>query len=327
MHVAQQLSGVWQRLGRGMRFARPGWWGLANGPEGIVAAHVTPLADGSLRLGGLQFLTAGGEHPARRAADVAAALARPSADCTLLLPSEDYRVSFVPGLPVAAAERADALRWRMKDELDFPADEAVIDCVTAPVSNQGMENGLWMVVAARAQRVSELVSPLSRAGLRIEAVDVAELAQRNLAVRLAPPGRTVALLTMDTQRGLLTVSRDDGVLAARQFDPLAATLAGADDERRPALLDRLALELQRTFDNVERQYNAGPIARVLVMCEPAMPQLMEALVASMTSPVEALAFDELRIAGDAELLERACGSRAACLAIGAALRGEQAGQE
>jgi len=212
----------------------------------------------------------------------------------------------------------------MKDEFDFPADDAVIDCVSAPVSHQGSEHGLWMVVAARSQRVTELVSPLARAGIPIEAVDVAELAQRNLAARLAPPDRTVALLTMDAQRGLLTVSRDDGMLAARHFDPLAAALAAADVDRRPALFDRLALELQRTFDNVERQYNAGPIERVLVMSELEQAHVIDSLRGSLTSAVEPLALADVCAGGDAELLAQASMDRTACLAVGAALRAADA---
>ena len=324
-NVVPRLPGVLRRLARGLRVSSSGWWGLATGPDGMVAAHVVAGPDGRLSLDRVQTLSAGGAHPARRAADVAIALSQPRADCALLLPTDDYRIAFIPGLPVAAHERREALRWRMKDEFDFPADDAVIDCVTAQVSYQGSEHGLWMVVAARSQRVTELVSPLTRAGIPIEAVDVAELAQRNLAARLAPPERTVAMLTMDTQRGLLTVSRDDGVLAARHFDPLAAALTAADDERRPALLDRLALELQRTFDNVGRQYNAGPIERVLVMSETVQQEMIDSLRSSLTSPVEALALADVCTGGDAATLATANANRTACLAVGAALRAADGG--
>ncbi len=319
--LADSLSSTLRLARRSFGSRRTGWWGLANGAHGLVAAHVSPGPDGQVRLGALRFLSAEGAQPARRAADVAAAIARPAADCVFLLPGEEYRTVFLPGLPVAAEERNDALRWRLKDELDFPPDEAIVDCVTAPVHHQSMEHGLWMAVAARSARVGEFVSPLARAGIRIGAVDVPELAQRNLAMRFAHAGRTIALLTMDTQRGLLTVTRDDGVLAARQFDPLAAALAAADEERRPALLDRLALELQRTFDNVERQYNAGPIERVLALCEPAAPDVLQCLRESLTCPVEPLDLEGICASAQPDLLAAAASSRAACLAIGAAMRG------
>jgi MSHA biogenesis protein MshI len=319
--LAARLSSTLRRAVRPLGLGTSGCWGLAPGAQGMVAALVEPGADGAPRLAALRFLSAEGAQPARRAVDVAAAIAKPAACCVFLLPGEDYRVVFLPGLPVAAAERNDALRWRLKDEIDFPPDEAIVDCVSAPVNSPSMENGLWMAVAARSARVGEFVGPLVRAGVQIAAVDVPELAQRNLAMRLAQPGRTVAMLTMDAHRGLLTVTRDDGVLAARHFDPLAAALAAADADRRTALLDRLALELQRTFDNVERQYNAGPIERVVVSCEPAADDLMRALREALGAPVEALELQRVCGAEDASLMLQAAASRAACLAIGAALRG------
>lgn len=317
------LARAWQRLGSGVRARADAWWGLAPGPDGLAAAHLTPQADGTLALDALRWLPSAGERAARRADDIAAALARPAAPCVMLLSPDEYRVAFVPGLPVAPGERADALRWKLKGEFDFPLDDAVIDCVGTAVTAAGLEHGLWMVAAARAPHVTERVAPLERAGLRVRAVDVVETAQRNLAMRVVPAGRVAAVLSLDAQRGLLTVGRDDGLVAARSFDPLAAALAGcpADDaERRTGLHDRLALELQRTFDNVERQYNPGPVSRVLVIPGPGGTALVEALRASLAMPVDLLDAGMLRLRVDATLLEGPAWSRATWLAIGAAMR-------
>ena len=318
--LAEQLAAAWHRLGRRLKGAEAGWWGLASDASGMTAAHVLREADGTLQLSALKVLSPDGEPPARRAADVARAVSDPRAPCAIVLPPEDYKIHFMPGLPVAADERNDALRWKLKDELEFPPDEAVIDSVSASVSNQIIEHGLWLVVMARRKRVFDIVTPLSRTGARVEAVDVAELAQRNLAAACVPAGRTVAMLSMDSRRGLLTVSRDDGVYATRQFDPLAVALAGADYDRRQSLIERLALELQRTFDNIERQYGAGPIDKVVLLCDPPADDVLRTLAASLPNPVEIFAAGALLSADDPKLIERASQSMTACLAIGAAMR-------
>ncbi len=291
----------------------------------MVAAHVGFDALGEPRLDAIEFLDARGDRPARRGADVAAAMRAYSSPCIVVLSPADYRSVFLPGLPVAADERANALRWRLRDEIDFPAQDAVIDCVVSPVSNQMHEQLLWMAVAAPASKVHELIGPLSEAGIEIEAVDVPELAQRNLCMRLSAPERTVAMLTMDAQHGLLTVCRGDGVLASRQLDPIAVTLAGEDDERRVAMIERLALEIQRTFDNVERQYGAAPADRIHLLVEQHVGQVAEGLRNSIAAAVEPVSFESLCAERDQQMARRTALDRTAALAVGAALRGSGEG--
>jgi MSHA biogenesis protein MshI len=299
-----------------------GWWGLASGPDATVAAHLNCDAEGALELTRLEILSGAGDQPARRSADVARVLGTRRAPCAMLMPVADYHLHFMPGLPVPPQERGDALRWRLKDDLDFPAAEAVIDCVAAPVQNQSMEHGLWMAVVTRRKRAFELIAPLTRAGAAIRALDVTELAQRNLAAAMAPAGRTVSMLSLDRRNALLTVSRDDGMFAARHFDPLAVALHEAqnDPARRAELIERLALELQRTFDNVERQYATGQIDRLVVLAEPRSSDLVDGLQAALAANVTTLELDRVCSARDAALLQRAAESRTACLAIGAAVR-------
>jgi MSHA biogenesis protein MshI len=139
---------------------------------------------------------------------------------------------------------------------------------------------------------------------------------------MAPAGRTVSMLSLDRRNALLTVSRDDGMFAARHFDPLAVALHEAqnDPARRAELIERLALELQRTFDNVERQYATGQIDRLVVLAEPRSSDLVDGLQAALAANVTTLELDRVCSARDAALLQRAAESRTACLAIGAAVR-------
>ncbi len=318
--LRQQSIRLLGRLQRRFGLAAGGWGVVARGAQTAAACvRGAGAGDGRLALVHLACLSPDGAQPARRLSDVVAVLRRPALPCALLIGHEDYQLQFMPGLPVAAAERTQALHWRLKDDLEFPSDEAVIECVTTPTQSPGGQNELWMVVVARRRRVYELVTPLRNAGASIEVVDIAELAQRNVAMRCVAPGRTVAMLTMDRQHGLLTIGRDDGLFASRQLDPLAVALAEDDPERRAGLIERLSLELQRTFDNVERQYGAGPIDRLILQVEPADPAIVEGLGNDLSVPVQTLDLAAV-VDGAPELIERANASVLATLAIGAASR-------
>ncbi len=293
---------------------------MASSGSATATAWVGRQPNGKLRLKRLRILSAAGDAPARRISDLVATLRKPGGPCAMLMPADDYQVMFMPGLPVPAEERSQALHWRLKDDLEFPSDEAVIECVTVNTQTPGNQNELWMVVVARRRRVYELIAPLRTAGASIEAADVAELAQRNLSMQCAPAGRTVAMLTLDSQRGMLTISRDDGMYATRQLDPIAVALASEDEDRQEALIERLALELQRTFDNVERQYGAGPIDRVIVQCERSAEAVVAGLARDLPVPVQTLCLADFLESAEPELLEQAASSTLATLAIGAALR-------
>ena len=312
--------GLLRALRRRFGSATGGGWGMASSGSATATACVDRQAAGRLRLKRLRVLSATGDAPARRISDLAATLRKPAVPCAMLMPAEDYQVMFMPGLPVAQAERTQALHWRLKDDLEFPSDEAVIECVTVATQAPGNQHELWMVVVARRRRVYELIAPLRAAGVVIEAADIAELAQRNLAMQCAPAGRTVAMLPLDSQRGMLTISRDDGMYATRQLDPIAVALASEDEDRRESLIERLALELQRTFDNVERQYGAGPIDRVIVQCDQFTEAVLAGLARDLPVPVQALRLADFLDSADPALLEVAAHSTLATLAIGAALR-------
>ncbi len=318
--IEQNMDEILRKLRRRFGLSAGSGWGVASSGSATATACVERRASGRLSLKRLRILSAEGDAPARRVSDLVATLRKPAVSCAMLMPAEDYQVMFMPGLPVAQAERIQALQWRLKDDIEFPSDEAVIECLTVTAQAGGSQHELWMVVVARRRRIYELIAPLRTAGVAIDVADIAELAQRNLAMHTVPPGRTVAMLTLDKLHGMLTISRDDGMYATRRLDPIAVALADGDAERRESLIERLALELQRTFDNVERQYGAGPIDRVVVQCEHATEQVLAGLARELPVPVEIFSLPKFLHSDDPRLLAQAGASTVATLAIGAALR-------
>src|SRR5687768_16775723 len=53
--------------------------------------------------------------------------------CVTLLPRNEYQIVLVDAPSVPADEVKAALRWRIKDMIDYPVDEATVDMLELPV--------------------------------------------------------------------------------------------------------------------------------------------------------------------------------------------------
>ena len=160
-------------------------------------------------------------------------------------------------------ELREAMRWRVKDLIDFPVDEAVIDVFHLPESRRPGAPGLIYVVVAKSSEVEALGGLLVEAGLRIEAIDIVEMSIRNLAMHLDKPGRPRAYLNMQPGQTIIEIVDDSQVYLSRRV--LQDYDADADAEILRAQMENLALEVQRSLDYFESQYALGPADQLSVM--------------------------------------------------------------
>ncbi|MDP2787782.1 MAG: agglutinin biogenesis protein MshI [Pseudomonadota bacterium] len=169
-----------------------------------------------------------------------------------LLGQEHYQTMMVEAPSVPEDEIKSAIRWKVKDLLNFHIDDAVLDHLPVP-GGSGHPPSLY-VVAAQAQAVRALVQPYHDAGLQLDVIDIRETAQHNLAMRVAPADYAVAVLHFDGENGLLTFSFGANLILSRRIEG-----RGASGE---ALLDKVAMESQRSVDYFERQYSWFPLAKL-----------------------------------------------------------------
>lgn len=261
-----------------------------------VTLHAQHIALAHVRRDGAKPVVGLVERVAREAGSDADALARLRRStglaryrCTTTLPPGAYQVVQLNPPAVAADEMKAALRWAVKDSLDFPADDAVIDMLQVPAD--GAPPGrppLAFAVAARRDKVAERVQAFQRARVKLKAIDIAEAAQRNVAALFEQPGRGIAMLAVHESGGLLTFTRHGELYAARHIDISAEALAdGADAERRSAALERIGLELQRSLDNFDRQFSQVALQRLLVASTAGVSSLVSYLAQNLYLPVEA----------------------------------------
>ena len=210
--------------------------------------------------------------------------------CTGLLRSGDYSLVLLDSLALPASEIRGAVRWQLRELIDFPAEESVIDVFDVPEPDGHTARRMY-AVAARRERVQQLVNLLNLADLEIKAIDIPELALRNIAALLPEDEGGVALISLDRQQGLMTVTRRESLYFARRVDCGTERLltAASGEELTPALeslLDGLIIEVQRSLDFYERNFNQAPVTAIVFAPVPGVTrQLCDYMQAQLGVPV------------------------------------------
>lgn len=241
--------------------------------------------------------------------------------CTTLMAAADCTLTQLEAPPVPREERKDALRWALKDVVNYPVDSACIEVLDLPSEGlpAGRQAGV-LVVSAAEQAVRACVAPFETAKVRLDVVDAPELAQRNVAILLADENRGLVFLRIDETGMMLTLTFHGELIAVRRSELNAAQLASEDAGQRERMIERLVLDLQRSLDNFDRQYGHIPVSKVVVASFPAVPGLVEELGRGIYVPVVAMNLnDVMDFAAVPELKEPDVQARY-LLAIGAALR-------
>ena len=242
--------------------------------------------------------------------------------CSFLLNSGEYQMLVTEAPSVPAAELKTAVRWRLKDMLDFAVDDATVDVLEIPADKhvQSRNRSLY-AVAARNEIIRQRMANFDAAKLPVSVIDIPELAQRNIASLLEDKGRGMALLSFDENGGLLTFTFDGELYSSRHIDVPISQLQQADSEQRQRHFDRITLELQRSMDSFERQFSFITISKLVLAPLPAEANLEAYLASNLYLPVSTLNLDEIfdfsTVSGVGPSQRRQC-----FLALGAALRTE-----
>ncbi|HEY8023529.1 MAG TPA: agglutinin biogenesis protein MshI, partial [Burkholderiaceae bacterium] len=185
--------------------------------------------------------------------------------CTTLLAPSEYQLLSVEAPTVPAEELKTAIRWRLKDMLDFHVDDATIDVFDVPVDKDApVRTRSMYAVAARNQVIQQIQAVFEDAKVNLQAIDIPDLAQRNISALLEPPGRGLAMLSFDADGGLLTVTYNTELYLSRRIDVTLTELTTSAGEIKSACYDKITLELQRSLDHFDRQYHFITLSKLLL---------------------------------------------------------------
>lgn len=206
--------------------------------------------------------------------------------CTTLMGTGEYNINQLDAPGVLPAERKEALRWGLKGMVDYPVDTACIDVLDIPTDGAGAGRAANLfVISAAEQAVRARIRPFEEAKVPLAAIDIPELAQRNVAALFEDENRGLAFLRLDATGGQLTLTFHGELIALRRVEVSAAQLVEANDERRESVMERLVLELQRSLDNFDRQYSFIPVSKLMVAAYPAVEGIVASLSENLYVPV------------------------------------------
>jgi len=207
--------------------------------------------------------------------------------CLTLLSPTDYQLLLVEAPNVPIAELKTAVRWRVKDMLDYHLDDATIDVLDIPVDPASGGRGHSMyAVAARNDIIQGCIERFTAARIPLSVIDIAETAQRNIAALYEPPDRGVGLLYLGPAHALLTINFRGELYLARRIDVGIEQLLSAGEAQRDEAMNRVLLELQRSFDHLDRQFPFVTMAKLLLGPEPRDTGLAAYLSANLDLAVE-----------------------------------------
>jgi MSHA biogenesis protein MshI len=237
--------------------------------------------------------------------------------------TDDYQLVQVEAPKVPAAEIRAAVRWKLREMITFPVEDAVVDVFELPAPARESHAAMVMAVAARNTAVQSLVATIGPRARRFDTVDVPELCLRNLSARLPQDERGLALLALSDNVAHLLLTRAGVLYLTRRIDLSRASLQRAQIGDEPPEIDAaaLALELQRSLDYYESFYDQPPITDLVLAPADARARRLATTLADETSLQVELFFPDrlFNLAHGVEI----DASWNGLIALGAALRGDE----
>jgi MSHA biogenesis protein MshI len=266
---------------------REGWLAIALQGDGLAAVSMQTAP--GIRPQVRQAMFYPGKDPVELLAKAGRELHAHAYRSITVLSSGEYQILSVDAPNVPADELKTAVRWRLKDMLDFHVDDATVDVLDLPIDPNAAVRAQHSMyaIAARNSVIEARQKLFTSAKVELAVIDIPELAQRNISALVEPAGRGVAMLSFGAEGGLLTVSYRGELYLARRIDLALEQLLDEDIDRRNAAFDRVTLELQRSLDNFERQYSFISVAK-LVLAPSSVQGLDDYLSSNLYTPVDTL---------------------------------------
>ena len=296
------------------------WQSKADGGTLAIGAHADALAwaeaDAAGRLTRCGLELRGSDSPADFTRRLRA-LGLPQRQATAVLRLADAQLLQVDAPAVTPEELKAAARWSIKDLVDGQLDEYTVDVMHVG-DERPRPNRQIFVAAARNLTIREAAERTAAAGATLAAIDLAETTQRNLQSAVARSAglgeRATAALVLHGKQCLLTVCAGGELFYARRLpwndSALASTAPAVPDLPSAAAMENmdfvdygaadaggasadhdappLVIELQRSFDLLERSWPDLSVAALWVQVGEGTSALVSLLHDALGLRVEAL---------------------------------------
>ncbi|MBU1655457.1 MAG: hypothetical protein KJ558_11640 [Gammaproteobacteria bacterium] len=186
------------------------------------------------------------------------------------LEPDDYSLFQIEAPEAPPEEMPLAIRWRVKDMLDYHVDDARLDFFMLPQGRRPGMPRLMYVVAARAAGLKPLADRVIDSGLDLQALDICELALRNLFVTADREPPPQVLLFLGPRFSLIEIFRGGVLYLSRRIKLLSVDLTPNQGELPTDPMEAIVLEIQRSMDYCENQFSIPPMERINLVCPDAI---------------------------------------------------------
>ncbi|QRX84689.1 agglutinin biogenesis protein MshI [Glaciimonas sp. PAMC28666] len=299
-----------------------GWMAIGFHADGIYAAHLKRLP---ARNPSIEFLSF---YPSEKSAlpatlrKLALELNVNRYQCSHLLDIGEYQLLSIDPLNVPPDELKKAVRWRLKEMLDYHVDDATIDVLAIPIDKNGpLHSNALLAVVVPNQLIEQRQALFEEAKVAVRVIDIPEMAQRNIAALLEPEGHAVALLSFTTEGGLITITFAGELYLSRRMDTTVTQLQEADAAHITVIHERITLDLQRSLDHFDRQYHALSLKKLILAPMGAEGAALQAYLSdNLYIPIETLNLETILDFSKVPELAEIAQQQRFFITLGAALR-------
>jgi MSHA biogenesis protein MshI len=188
-------------------------------------------------------------------------------NCSWMLNAAQYQLILHDELPVKEDEFQSAIRWQIRKLLSFPIDDAYVDSFAIPPAQITNPKKTIMVVAAQQSIIKPIALQISESGLNLTSIDIQELGLRNITALYENDETATALIYLKENTSELVITRQKMFYFSRRLDWdlgfLTKSVLGQDSIND--YLDKLSLEIQRSFDYFQSQWRFPAPSRLLIV--------------------------------------------------------------
>ncbi|MDR3477049.1 MAG: hypothetical protein P4M14_03370 [Gammaproteobacteria bacterium] len=266
-------------------------------PSGFSIVKTDPATNGEkIKLSLREYIACNRTNLAEALAAEVAKHKLDGINCTWILPPENYQLLLIEKLPVPDAEFQAAVRWKIKDLITFPIEDTVIDSFDLPSSNISSAKKNIMVAVSSLSYLQPLAEIINDSGLNLTTIDINELALRNISSLYEQDDNSVALIYLQEKSSKIIVTRQKTFYFSRRLDwgTQLVSDASQDPDITDRNIDKLSLEIQRSFDYFQSQWRLPAPTKILLAPEtsPAI-DIKSYLIKRLTTVVQDLDLNNL----------------------------------
>ncbi len=161
------------------------------------------------------------------------------AACSWVLHPSQYHLTLVDTPSVPQFEYKDAVRWQVKDVVNYPLEDVTVDVFYSDEFEKRLRK--IYVVVAQSSFLQNIVNIIQECDLQPTSIDVREFAIRNLVTNLALANEPIGFFDITDDGCLLVIVQVDCIRFVRHI-PAGFKKSETDN------CDELTAEIRRSFD-------------------------------------------------------------------------------